>query len=322
MFGNTSQPRQLNSGEKIERYGIPTSGCAWGDGACQFLLIRYNDPIEEFQFSFFPLNQPPRVMPSALAIFAHPDDIEFVAAGTLLLLKDLGWDLHYINLANGCCGSTTMSAQETAAEREQESRRAAAILGATYYPPICNDLEIEYTQANLRKVGAIIRSAQPSILLTHSPSDYMEDHMQTCRIAVTAAFARGVPNYCVDPPTPAWAGDLAIYHAQPHGNRHPLGQFVFPHAAIAIDRVIDRKLEMLQQHRSQQAWLQASQGLNSYCQTMLDLGEELAQRLKLNCRYAEGWRRHLHLGYAATDIDPLGEALRTTASLFPTESPA
>lgn len=259
-------------------------------------------------------------MPSALAIFAHPDDIEFVAAGTLLLLRDLGWDLHYMNLANGCCGSTTMSAQETAAQRERESRQAAAILGAAFHPPICNDLEIEYTQSNLRKVGAIIRSTQPSILLTHSPSDYMEDHIQTCRIAVTAAFARGAPNYSVDPSTPAWNGDLAIYHAQPHGNRDPLGQFVTPHAAVAIDPVIDRKLKMLEQHRSQQAWLESSQGLNSYCQTMLDLGGELAQRLKLNCRYAEGWRRHLHLGFAATDIDPLGETLKATASLFPIES--
>jgi hypothetical protein len=68
--------------------------------------------------------------------------------------------------------------------------------------------------------------------------------------------------------------------------------------------------------------LQASQGLNSYCQTMLDLGSELAHRLKLNCQYAEGWRRHLHLGYASTDIDPLSEALKTTPSLFQGESRA
>ena len=53
-------------------------------------------------------------MPSALALFAHPDDIEFVAAGTLILLKDLGWQIHYCNIANGCCGwqiSTIATAQ-------------------------------------------------------------------------------------------------------------------------------------------------------------------------------------------------------------------
>ncbi|MCU0709154.1 MAG: PIG-L family deacetylase [Pirellula sp.] len=261
-------------------------------------------------------------MPSALAVFAHPDDIEFVAAGTLLLLKEQGWDLHYMNVANGCCGSTTTSAEETAAIREQESRRAAKLLGATYYPPLCNDLEIDYTQSNIRAICSVIRKARPSVLLTHSPLDYMEDHMQTCRIVLTAAFARGAPNYAAIPSCAAWDGDMAIYHAQPHGNRDPLGNWVTPHQAIAIDRVIDQKLALLEQHRSQQAWLQSSQGLNSYCQTMLDLGAELAERLKLPCRFAEGWRRHLHLGYASREIDPLAEALQSTALLFPTESRA
>ena len=40
-------------------------------------------------------------MPSVLALFAHPDDIEFVAAGTMLLLQERGWDLHYMNLCTG-----------------------------------------------------------------------------------------------------------------------------------------------------------------------------------------------------------------------------
>jgi LmbE family N-acetylglucosaminyl deacetylase len=227
-----------------------------------------------------------------------------------------------MNVANGCCGSTTTSAEETAAIREQESRRAASLLGSTYYPPLCNDLEIDYTQSNIRTVCSVIRKARPSVLLTHSPLDYMEDHVQTCRIVLTAAFARGAPNYAAIPECEAWDGDMAIYHAQPHGNRDPLGNWVTPHQAVAIDSVIDRKLALLEQHRSQQAWLQSSQGLNSYCQTMLDLGTELAERLKLPCRFAEGWRRHLHLGYASREIDPLADALQPTALLFPTESRA
>ena len=36
-----------------------------------------------------------------LAIFAHPDDIEFCAAGTLLLLSQHGWATHYLNLSSG-----------------------------------------------------------------------------------------------------------------------------------------------------------------------------------------------------------------------------
>jgi len=47
---------------------------------------------------------------SALAIFAHPDDIEFVAAGTLLQLGLRGWELHYLNLCSGNGGSVQMDA--------------------------------------------------------------------------------------------------------------------------------------------------------------------------------------------------------------------
>ena len=45
-------------------------------------------------------------MKTALAIAAHPDDIELLMAGSLILLKQAGYEIHYLNLASGCCGST------------------------------------------------------------------------------------------------------------------------------------------------------------------------------------------------------------------------
>jgi LmbE family N-acetylglucosaminyl deacetylase len=45
-------------------------------------------------------------MKNAIAIAAHPDDIELTMAGTLLLLKKAGYEIHYINLSGGDCGST------------------------------------------------------------------------------------------------------------------------------------------------------------------------------------------------------------------------
>ncbi|MBT5707276.1 MAG: hypothetical protein HOI66_13240, partial [Verrucomicrobia bacterium] len=37
----------------------------------------------------------------ALAVAAHPDDIEFGMAGTLLRLAEEGYSLHYLNLSTG-----------------------------------------------------------------------------------------------------------------------------------------------------------------------------------------------------------------------------
>lgn len=250
-------------------------------------------------------------MNSVLAIFAHPDDIEFVAAGTLLRLKQLGWSIHYMNIANGCCGSTITDREETARIRLEESRRSADLLGATFYPPICDDLDVFYNRQNLEKVSAVIRLAKPNIVLTHARQDYMEDHMETCRLAVTAAFSRSVPNYRTVPTVATCDQDVAIYHAQPHGNRLPDGTVVRPQYTVCIDEVIETKLTMLACHQSQQQWLQSTQKMNSYLQTMLDLCSEVGAMFGEQVRYAEGWTKHLHLGFGPADYDPLdGIAMR------------
>jgi LmbE family N-acetylglucosaminyl deacetylase len=74
-------------------------------------------------------------MPVASAIFAHPDDIEFVAAGTLLQLKQRGWETHYLNISAGNCGSLEFAAAKTRRIRLQEAKSAARILGAHFHAP-------------------------------------------------------------------------------------------------------------------------------------------------------------------------------------------
>ena len=126
-------------------------------------------------------------MRSAIAIFAHPDDIEFVAAGTLLLLKERDWEIHYMCVSSGNLGSVQHSAEETREIRKKEAIRAAEILGAKWHPSIADDLEILYSIPLLKKLAAVVREVTPDIVLTHALSDYMEDHMNTARLAVTAA---------------------------------------------------------------------------------------------------------------------------------------
>src|SRR4030095_17221643 len=81
---------------------------------------------------------------TAIAIAAHPDDIEFYMAGTLLLLKAAGWEIHYFNLSTGNCGSVQHDAAATRRIRRREAQRAAKLLGAKWHPPIADDLEIFY----------------------------------------------------------------------------------------------------------------------------------------------------------------------------------
>lgn len=248
-------------------------------------------------------------MKRVLAIAAHPDDIEFFMSGTLLLLGAAGYELHYLNLANGCCGTTQYDAPTIARMRLEESQAAARYAGAHFHPPLCDDLEIFYDAPTLRKVAAIVRDVAPTILLTHSPSDYMEDHTNTCRLAVTAAFARGMPNYPVDPPRSPVLEPVTVYHAQPYSHRDPLRRPVEPDLFVDVTEVVERKVEMLACHVSQKQWLDESQGHNSYLQALRDLDEECG-RMSGMFRFAEGWRRHLHLGFCSEKDDPIREALR------------
>ncbi len=246
--------------------------------------------------------------PRAFAVAAHPDDIEFVMAGTLILLGQAGYELHYMNIANGCCGTTEYSAAEAAEIRAREGQVAAESIGAVFHPSLVNDLEIFYNHESLTRLAAVMRDVAPEILLIHSPLDYMEDHMNACRLALTAAFARGMPNYPTAPARAPVDQTVTVYHAQPHGNRDPLGNLVRPSVFVDIKSVIEQKTAMLACHASQKQWLDTSQGFDSYLKTMHDLSREVGS-LSGTFEYAEGWRRHYPIGYGAIDGDPLAKAL-------------
>ena len=245
---------------------------------------------------------------SVLAIGAHPDDIEFMSAGTLLLLKEAGCDIHYLNVANGSCGTTEHDVKSARKIRAEEGRRAAKVLGARFHPSLVDDLEVFYDLKTLRRLAAIIREAQPQIVLTHSPFDYMEDHTNTCRLAVTAAFTHGMPNFKTIPARKPYDGDVTVYHWMPHGYQDGLRQRVWPGAYVNTTSVQAAKLAALQEHRSQQSWLDTSQGMNSYLAFMDQASRKLGE-WSGKFRHAEGFRRHLHLGFSGKEIDPLAGLL-------------
>jgi N-acetylglucosamine malate deacetylase 1 len=247
-------------------------------------------------------------MPSALAIAAHPDDIEFVMAGTLILLREAGWEIHCLNLASGNLGSLTWSPAKTARVRRREAQAAARLIDATWHAPICRDMEIFYDRPTLRRVAAIVRDVGPEVVLTHSLQDYMEDHMNTARLAVSAAFVRGLPGYRTVPARQPAPDPVTLYHASPHGLRDGLRRRVTPGAFVDTTTVHDQKRAALICHASQRPFLDATQAMDSYVRTMDEFSRTLG-RLSGRFRHAEGWRRHLHFGFCEEDADPLRKAL-------------
>lgn len=246
--------------------------------------------------------------PVAMAIAAHPDDIEFMMSGSLLLLREAGYEIHYLNVASGSCGSSRMNAAQTRRVRLGEAREAARILGAHFHRSLVDDLEIFYEPTLLRRLAAVVREVKPTVILTHALSDYMEDHMNTARLTVTAAFARGMPNFRTQPVRSVYQSDVTVYHAMPHGLRDEMGRPVIPEAFVDVTSVQETRAKALAAHRSQQEWLDITQTMDS----VIAVQEETARtvgRLSGRFRLAEGWSRHNPLGFCAGDANPLRTAL-------------
>jgi len=189
-------------------------------------------------------------------------------------------------------------------------------MGATFHAPLVDDLELYYTSELARRCCAVVREVQPNILFLQSPQDYMEDHMNSVRLMVTGAFCRGMRNFISIPKRAPVGNPMAVYHALPYGLHDQLRQPVTPEFFVDVSGVMADKREMLACHKTQKEWLDVSQGMDSYLNTMSEMCRDVG-KLSKKFNFAEGWRRHLHLGFGEPDYDPLAEMLGNKLRLNP-----
>jgi len=247
---------------------------------------------------------------TVFAVCAHPDDIEFNMAGTLSLLVKAGFEPHMMNLSRSNLDSNELPEAKITRIRRREAERSAAVIGATYHPPIADDLLILYNETLLRKMVAVVREIQPTIVLLPSLNDYMEDHTNTARLVVTACFSRAMRHFKGNPSRKATAQDVYLYHAQPHLNRDGMRTLVMPDLFVNITSEMPTKLKMLGCHESQRQWLDETQGLDNYLESMRKSGAEVGRMSgQPGWEYAEGWRQHSHVGFSTEDRDVLSEVL-------------
>lgn len=246
---------------------------------------------------------------TVLAVACHPDDMEFMMGGTLLLLKKAGCAIHYMNVANGSAGSATLRPEQIAAVRRAEAMKAAEIFGAIYHESLVEDLEVFYTQDLIRRLTALVRQVKPDLVLTMSLEDYMDDHMNTGKTMVTATFLRGVGNYRSIPDEPPVLEDAMLYHATPHILSDMVRRPIVPEMYVDVASVMDLKEKALACHASQKEWLDKTQGLDSYLKTMRELTGKVGT-MSGRFAFAEGWRRHSHVGFTLRDCNPLAEILK------------
>jgi LmbE family N-acetylglucosaminyl deacetylase len=246
-------------------------------------------------------------MSNVVSVLAHPDDAEFLCAGTLIrLAQQHGWVVHIASMTPGNCGSATLPPEEISSMRRAEAARAAALIGAHYHCLEERDLLIRYEQRPLESVTRLLRRIRPDIVLTHSPSDYMLDHEMTSTLARAAVFAAPVPNFLADRGAAAPLPRIPhLYYLDPIEGKDIFGQEVPPAFCIDISEVIDTKSAMLACHASQREWLLRHHGMDQYLQTMRAWSAKRGQACGV--AFAEGFRQHLGHGYPQDNI--LGQLL-------------
>jgi LmbE family N-acetylglucosaminyl deacetylase len=242
-------------------------------------------------------------MPTILSLLAHPDDAEFLCAGTLIRLRqEHAFEVHIATMTPGDCGSAEQPPLEISRIRRAEGAQAAALIGGHYHCLEERDLLVFYNEVTLEKTTRLLRTVRPDIVLTHSPADYMLDHEMTSTVARAACFAAPIPNFlearALGEPQPKIPH---LYYCDPIEGKDALGNPVRPGLHIIISSaVMDAKTAMLACHASQRDWLRKHHGMDQYTVAMQELGTRRGG--EIGVEFAEGFRQHLGHGYPQDDI--------------------
>ncbi len=237
-----------------------------------------------------------------LSVLAHPDDAEVLCAGTLIRLKnEHGFDVHIASMTAGDCGSVEYGPQEISRLRRAEGAKAAALIDATYQCLEERDLLVCYDARTLEKVTRLLRLVQPSIVITHSPSDYMLDHEMTSTLTRAAAFGAPIPNFLAERRIGSVLPHIPhLYYCDALEGKDPLGREVPPGFRIDISKVIETKAEMLAAHASQRDWLMKHHGMDHYVQSLRDWSAKRGS--ECGVAFAEGFRQHLGHSYPQDNV--------------------
>lgn len=191
---------------------------------------------------------------SALVVFAHPDDAEFMCGGTVALWAREGTDVHYCVITDGAAGSNEPGAtrEEMAIVREREQRAAAEVLGVKSLSFLgFRDGELEVNLETRRAVTRVVRRVRPEVILAPDPqrlwsgSGYINhsDHKAAGALALSAVMP--------DAPTRLQFSELLGEGLEPFEIPNLWLSAEEPDTYVDIGKSIDIKLEALTRHESQ-----------------------------------------------------------------------
>ncbi|MGH3327023.1 MAG: PIG-L deacetylase family protein [Streptomycetales bacterium] len=168
----------------------------------------------------------------ALAVVAHPDDLEFGAAAAIARWTGQGKRVVYCLVTSGEAGIDGMPPQETRGVREAEQRASAALVGVDVVDFLgFPDGMLEYGLALRRAIARQVRRHRPDVVVTNNFRDTWDggtalnqaDHMVTGQAtldAVRDAANRWVFAELGDEGLKPWPGVRQVWAAASPRSRH------------------------------------------------------------------------------------------------------
>jgi len=189
-----------------------------------------------------------------LVVCAHPDDVDFGAAGTVAALTDAGTHVAYAVVTSGEAGSDHLAIDgaELAALREAEQRAAGKEVGVDDITFLGHpDGRLEATIELRGDLSAVIRRVRPDVVICQSPQRMLErvfashpDHLAAGEATLCAVYP--------DARNPRAFPEQVAAGLQPHAvsevwlMAHPE-----PDLRIDVTDCFDRKIAALRAHESQ-----------------------------------------------------------------------
>ncbi|MBQ4629413.1 MAG: PIG-L family deacetylase [Clostridia bacterium] len=135
-----------------------------------------------------------------LMIGAHQDDNEFRCGALAKKYVDLGHEVTFLSMCNGCGGHHILTPEETTATRAKESAKVAELLGITYDVWDIDDCSIVADLETRRRLIRYIRKISPDLIIAHRTIDYHADHRAAAQLVQDASYLLIVPHECPDVP--------------------------------------------------------------------------------------------------------------------------
>jgi N-acetylglucosamine malate deacetylase 1 len=181
-----------------------------------------------------------------LVIGAHPDDCDISAGGVAALYAHQGHHVTFVSVTNGDAGHHEMGGGVLARRRLAEAKAAGRVIGIDYKVLDNHDGQLLPTLERRNEIISLIRETRPHLIMSPRPNDYHPDHRYTAQLIQDAAYMVTVPNVA------AFSHHLSVDPVIVYVSDHFQKPYPFtPNVVVAIDSVIDQKIDMIHAHESQ-----------------------------------------------------------------------